>query len=74
MKTSFKLNRLITLVLGVLILGMSLPASAADSITEIPWEGPTVLPEFIGQVAKAHPLPPPPSPGSAEPVLGAFSS
>ena len=59
MKTSFKLNRLLTLVLGVLILGMSLPASAADPATPILWEGSTVLPEFNGQAAKPHPLPPP---------------
>jgi hypothetical protein len=32
---------------------------AAAAVTPIPWEGPTVLPEFIGQAAKAHPLPPP---------------
>jgi hypothetical protein len=41
---------------GVLLVPVG--AGAAE-VTPIPWEGPTVLPEFIGQAAKAHPLPPP---------------
>src|SRR5512136_2111076 len=34
------------------------PATAGE-VTPIPWEGATVLPEYIGAPAKPHPLPPP---------------
>ena len=55
MNTSIKLGRLTILVLGLLMVGMSLPASAADPVTPIPWEGSTSLSDYIGQPAKAHP-------------------
>jgi hypothetical protein len=55
MKTSIKLRNLTVLIAGMLFLGIALPASAADPITPIPWEGPTVLPDYVGAPAKAHP-------------------
>jgi hypothetical protein len=48
--SSFKI-----LVLGMLILGMSLPVYAANPVTPIPPGPDTMLPDYIGHPAKAHP-------------------
>ncbi|MBP1701928.1 MAG: hypothetical protein H6Q38_1035 [Chloroflexi bacterium] len=55
MKTSIKLSTLTALVVGMLILGTGLPAYASETVTPIPSEGQTSLPDYVGAPAKAHP-------------------
>src|SRR5512135_414291 len=56
MKTSTLFNCLVVLVLGALVLGTGLPAYAGETVTPIPWEGQTSLPDYSGAPAKAHPM------------------
>ncbi len=72
MKTSTPSNFLAGLVLGALILGTGLPGYASGQAIPIP-PGPEMsLPKFIGEAAKAHPLPPARAPQN--PFLGPNSS
>ncbi len=57
MKSDVRKRSMSVALVMAAILALVVPAAAG--VGEIPWEGPTVLPEFIGQAAKAHPLPPP---------------
>ena len=72
MKTSTLSNFLAGLVLGALILGTGLPGYASGQAIPMP-PGPEMsLPKFIGEAAKAHPLPPARAPQN--PFLGPNSS
>ncbi len=55
MKNIIRVCLLITLVFGALVFLIQLPASAADPVPPIPWEGPTILPDYLGAPARPHP-------------------
>ena len=63
MKTKGRLSRLSVFILALLVLG-TLPGAAIGAVQEpvesgsIPWEGATVLPEYVGAPVEAQPLPP----------------
>jgi len=57
MKTTNLFRFLIALALGALVLGIGLPGYASEPVTPIPAGPETSLPDYIGQPAKARPLP-----------------
>jgi len=57
MKTTNLFRCLIALALGALVLGIGLPGYASEPVTPIPAGPETSLPDYIGQPAKARPLP-----------------
>jgi hypothetical protein len=53
---------IVTLMLAVLVVpalgGMAFAQAPASSVTPVPWEGPTALPDYLGTPARIHPIPP----------------
>jgi len=78
MKTSIKLSSLTALIVGMLILSISLPAYAVDTVTPIPTQtNAKPVPFFIGQAAVENPILPEPrsiprNPGMAEGSWGTY--